>query len=534
MDWKAIREELSRLTTLVDGWCDGRVTTLERDLALEKLRMIYETIRFAEVAAAPVPHGFGAEVPAVPAAVSAAVAEPEPAPEKPASDEPVATETHPEPAEKPAAQAAASEAPVESAEPAPAAPAEPETAPQATLFNPEEDEAMRHRRKQRVILSLYGAEPEESVVEAGEEQHAGVLSESAVSEPELHPERPVILERVAAEPVAANASVTFEEIEVETIEVVQPAPAPAPQEAAPERAAETTEIVEEEPAVDSESESELEPEPESVAGEEEQAAAATEADDRPEPFFRLTVDLPADSEKDSTQVFSEELLEARDEVETESSADEANAEAFVPELLIETLQPLAEERPATLSSQAPVSLPDPEPVSFAEKEPEQESFFADDAPASEFAINLRIDPEEESQPEGEEASAEAEDTQIGPFDSDLAEEATTAPQPVLGDKIFPHVQTLADTLEPQVDVASALRHGAISDLRQAIGINDKFRFIRDLFDGDMEAYESTMQQLNSFDNLDDCMIYIAENHAWNPNAESVQLLMELLERKFVE
>ncbi|MDE5963039.1 MAG: hypothetical protein K2G58_03250, partial [Alistipes sp.] len=49
MDWKNIREELLRLSEVVDGW-NGRkdIGALERDWALEKLRSLYETIRFSD------------------------------------------------------------------------------------------------------------------------------------------------------------------------------------------------------------------------------------------------------------------------------------------------------------------------------------------------------------------------------------------------------------------------------------------------------------------------------------------------------
>lgn len=118
--------------------------------------------------------------------------------------------------------------------------------------------------------------------------------------------------------------------------------------------------------------------------------------------------------------------------------------------------------------------------------------------------------------------------------------AIPAPEPapvsagnVLGDVINHDVRTLADTIEPPRDMASTLRRKtAISDLRQAIGINDKFLLIRDLFDGDSAAYEAAMQTLNDAETLDDCMIYLTENYAWNADSEGVRLLMDLLERKF--
>ena len=47
MDLKTIREELSHLESLVDGWrSDAGIPALERDLALGMLRRLYECVRF--------------------------------------------------------------------------------------------------------------------------------------------------------------------------------------------------------------------------------------------------------------------------------------------------------------------------------------------------------------------------------------------------------------------------------------------------------------------------------------------------------
>lgn len=105
---------------------------------------------------------------------------------------------------------------------------------------------------------------------------------------------------------------------------------------------------------------------------------------------------------------------------------------------------------------------------------------------------------------------------------------------VLGEVINPHVQTLGDVIEPRRDMATRISHlTPVTDLEQAIGINDKFLLIRDLFDGDADAYREAIRSLNSFDDLDDCLIHIAENYSWNPNSDGAKLLMDLLERKFV-
>ncbi len=106
------------------------------------------------------------------------------------------------------------------------------------------------------------------------------------------------------------------------------------------------------------------------------------------------------------------------------------------------------------------------------------------------------------------------------------------PQPTLGE-VMPHVQTLADKLATERETVAEVHREPITDLRRAVGINDKFLLIHELFNGNGSLYEITIRRLNEFDNLDDCMIYIAENFAWNPNSDGAKLMMDLLERKFL-
>ena len=106
------------------------------------------------------------------------------------------------------------------------------------------------------------------------------------------------------------------------------------------------------------------------------------------------------------------------------------------------------------------------------------------------------------------------------------------PEPVLGEVLGGDVHTLADTIAAPKDMASEIvRKERITDLKQAIGINDKFLLLWDLFGGDTERYERTIDRLNEFNDLDDCIIYISENYDWNPSSDGVRFLMELLERK---
>ena len=110
----------------------------------------------------------------------------------------------------------------------------------------------------------------------------------------------------------------------------------------------------------------------------------------------------------------------------------------------------------------------------------------------------------------------------------VAESVNSVAQQRLGDS-FGEVKTLADHIAK--DDAPTTPFNRITELRQAIGLNDKFLMIRDLFGGDAERYEATIDTLDEFDDLDECIIYIVENFRWNPDLEAAKLLVSLIERK---
>ena len=105
------------------------------------------------------------------------------------------------------------------------------------------------------------------------------------------------------------------------------------------------------------------------------------------------------------------------------------------------------------------------------------------------------------------------------------------PATTLGDVMAQNKQTLADTIAAPTALGEEISNRSIRSLRQGIGLNDKFLMIRDLFDGDADAYNQTIDALDNFDDFDDCLIYIAENFAWNADSEGAKFIMQLLERK---
>jgi len=76
---------------------------------------------------------------------------------------------------------------------------------------------------------------------------------------------------------------------------------------------------------------------------------------------------------------------------------------------------------------------------------------------------------------------------------------------------------------------------SIADIKSAIGINDRFQFSNELFQGNMQEYEIGIQQLNSSENIDSAMVYfnsLKKLYNWDMENETVIRLLELVERRY--
>lgn len=134
---------------------------------------------------------------------------------------------------------------------------------------------------------------------------------------------------------------------------------------------------------------------------------------------------------------------------------------------------------------------------------------------------------------------EEEEPQAQPFDAPAEEKAETnvvaeASNVVLGDVLGGEHTTIAEQMAANAspDVASVVASGATS-LAQMVGVNDKYILMRDLFESNVKYYEQSMEVLDSFESLDEAMLFIYDNFTWNPNSEGAKLLMELLSRKLL-
>jgi hypothetical protein len=83
------------------------------------------------------------------------------------------------------------------------------------------------------------------------------------------------------------------------------------------------------------------------------------------------------------------------------------------------------------------------------------------------------------------------------------------------------------------DITSRIGLKPISDIKAAIGIGDRFLFIRELFGGNNDAFEEAIFHLNSLTSFDDAHIYISQKYNWDESHQTVSTFVNIVKRKYL-
>lgn len=385
-------------------------------------------------------------------------------------------------------------------------------------------------------------------------------AETPAEAPEI-PETPA--EAPAAEPVVAPVVAPEPEEEPAPAEEIPTEPEPAEEPAAETVLSEP----ENEPVHEPEqtgkpcpapAETATEPKPEAKL---EEPADVQDAESAAKPD---TVHTEAVAENEPESAPAETVAESEQKSET-SPAEVAATATAIPSPADVTAEPesetavpapaeaVAEPEPENEPEPAAEPAPEPEPVKQTSlfdmdmvRRPRSSgsrriimSLYGDTAPrrASEQSAERRSVEHKSVEQETAAAQAAAEPEAVPTVTPEVQPAAETAEHTaVLGEVINAGTTTVADAIaasQPE-DVASHIVHSdRINDLNRAIGINDKFIMIRDLFGGDSEAYAKAIADLNAFTDFDECLVYIASNYRWNPDSDGTRMLMELLTRKLL-
>ncbi len=100
-----------------------------------------------------------------------------------------------------------------------------------------------------------------------------------------------------------------------------------------------------------------------------------------------------------------------------------------------------------------------------------------------------------------------------------------------------HGESLNDKLKHgKAELVEVLKETPIKDLRKAIGINDRFLFINELFRGDEAMYERSIKTINSFNIYPEAEYWISRELkvklGWNIELPAVAQFDQLVKRRF--
>lgn len=85
-------------------------------------------------------------------------------------------------------------------------------------------------------------------------------------------------------------------------------------------------------------------------------------------------------------------------------------------------------------------------------------------------------------------------------------------------------------------LAAKLQRAHVSDIRLALGINDKVMIINELFMGSVDRYNKSIDALNDFPTLSGARVYMSELQIelqWDTESQAYKMLNDLVERRFV-
>ncbi len=95
--------------------------------------------------------------------------------------------------------------------------------------------------------------------------------------------------------------------------------------------------------------------------------------------------------------------------------------------------------------------------------------------------------------------------------------------------------TFKENANQQATIAKKLEGSPISDLKKNISLNQRFQFCKDLFKGNNQEYEVTLEKLNNT-NRDEAIRVLQtlkDKYSWNPDSMAVKDFTDLVNRRYM-
>lgn len=73
----------------------------------------------------------------------------------------------------------------------------------------------------------------------------------------------------------------------------------------------------------------------------------------------------------------------------------------------------------------------------------------------------------------------------------------------------------------------------VTDVKKAFGINDRFLFQRELFGGNADLFNHTLDQINGMSSFEDARSFLMSNFDWDMESETADTFLNLVKRRFL-
>ena len=91
-----------------------------------------------------------------------------------------------------------------------------------------------------------------------------------------------------------------------------------------------------------------------------------------------------------------------------------------------------------------------------------------------------------------------------------------------------------DTAAPDVSAADIANYGTpVKDVTKAIGINDKFLYIRELFGGNKLTFDSAVATINAASSYQQAYQYLKQTYGWDETDPTVEAFLKAVHRRFL-
>ncbi|MDD3875306.1 MAG: hypothetical protein PHT69_01660 [Bacteroidales bacterium] len=154
-------------------------------------------------------------------------------------------------------------------------------------------------------------------------------------------------------------------------------------------------------------------------------------------------------------------------------------------------------------------------------------------------LNIEFEKKPEVQPRHEEPKEHKSTPVVKEVKKPVSNPNLFSEQTTLADKFKDNTTSINEKISRSIlrqTLESRIKKTPISDLKAAIGVNEKFRFINELFKGNLAEYTEAVIKLNAFAGIEEAASFLealSVKYKWDTSSGAFSALSELVGRRYL-